>query len=242
MQSLGVVIPARNEEQQLPVVLQTVCTVEWLSQIIVVDDQSIDKTNEIAKEFVRQDERILVVRTSFSQGKSFALYTGVMALSESIRDVMFLDADLIGLQTKHIQSLYFPLQNPQCNMAIAVFRGGELNTTASQVVTPYLSGQRCLKRIAAQHVFQLLQNSGYGAEIGITMIAHWEKWKTQYVAWRGVTHIVKEDKYGFRRGIKARAGMYSEILATVVQLRKEKNRLYSPELNIDPPTKTEVGK
>jgi glycosyltransferase involved in cell wall biosynthesis len=239
-QSVGVVIPARNEEKQLPEVLKTVCEVEWLSQIVVVDDQSRDKTHDIARHFEGLDQRVSVIQTIFSQGKSHALYTGVRQLPESIRDVMFLDADLIGLESQHIQSLYIPLQKPEWNMAVAVFRGGELNTTASQVVTPYLSGQRCLKRTSALHVFQLLKNSGYGAEIGITMIAHWEKWKTQYVPWRGVTHIVKEDKYGFQQGIKARVGMYSEILSTMLQLLKEKNSLYFHESDINTPTNTKM--
>ena len=41
---VGVVIPALNEEGYLPHVLDVVCSVGWLTQIVVVDDGSKDNT------------------------------------------------------------------------------------------------------------------------------------------------------------------------------------------------------
>jgi hypothetical protein len=40
----GAVIPAWNEEQDISLVLNTVGLVKWLSEIVVIDDGSIDNT------------------------------------------------------------------------------------------------------------------------------------------------------------------------------------------------------
>lgn len=236
---VGVVIPARNEERHLPGVLDTVCTVEWLSQIIIVEDDSTDGTLEIAKNYARLDERLSVIHLDRSSGKSRAMLAGVSALQDRVEDVIFMDADLIGMQVRHIEDLYQPLGSNQCQMAVAVFRSGGMRTTAAQIVTPNLSGQRCLRRSAAFRALNLLANSGYGVEIGLTIYAQRNKWKVVYIPWRGVTHLVQESKHGIIRGLRARTAMYTQVIVTWMQFRKDRQWLHPitrPRADLDDST------
>jgi glycosyltransferase involved in cell wall biosynthesis len=223
---VGVVIPARNEERHLPGVLGTVLSVDWLSQVIVVDDNSTDNTLEISRDFTHQDDRLSVLHLDRSSGKSRALLAGVHALQDRIDEVIFMDADLIGMQTSHIDDLYKPLGSNQCQMAVAVFRSGGLRTTAAQISTPNLSGQRCMRRSVAFRALNLLENSGYGVEIGLTIYARRNKWKIVYVPWWGVTHLVQESKHGLLRGLQARSVMYAQVIATWLQYRKDEHWLH----------------
>jgi polyisoprenyl-phosphate glycosyltransferase len=224
--TVGVVIPARNEELRLTGVLDTICIVEWLNQIVVVDDNSTDSTLEIAGNYTSQDDRLSVIHLDSSSGKSRALLAGVSALQDRVEDVIFMDADLIGMQTSHIENLYEPLRSNQCQMAVAVFRSGGVRTTAAQIATPNLSGQRCMRRSVAFRALKLLENSGYGVEIGLTIYARRNKWKIVYVPWRGVTHLVQESKHGLIRGVRARSTMYAQVIATWMQYRKDEQWLH----------------
>lgn len=224
--TVGVVIPARNEERYLPAVLNTACSADWLNQIVVVDDNSTDRTLDIARAIACQDNRLSVVHLSSRSGKSRAMLAGVIAMQDRIDDVIFMDADLIGLHTSHIEAMYSPLGDNQCEMAVAVFRSGGVRTTAAQIATPNLSGQRCLRRSAAHRALMLLESSGYGVEIGLTMYALRNNWRIRYVPWKSVTHLVQESKRGLIPGIRARSIMYAQIIATWVQFRKDKQWLH----------------
>ncbi len=223
---VGVVIPARNEERHLPGVLDTVLGVDWLAQVIVVDDSSTDNTLEIAREYTRQENRLTVLHLDSRSGKSRALLAGVSALQDGVEDVIFMDADLIGMQSSHIEALYAPLVSKRCQMVVAVFRSGGVRTTAAQIATPNLSGQRCMRRSVAYRALSLLENSGYGVEIGLTIYARRNKFKIIYVPWRGVTHMVQESKHGLLRGLQARSIMYAQVFATWLQYREDKHWLH----------------
>ena len=89
--SLSVVIPAFNEESLIEKSLNTI--ISFLSkesfnfEIIVVDDGSTDKTNEIVKTI----NNVQLVTLKKNRGKGFAVKTGVL---ESKKDfVLFMDAD-----------------------------------------------------------------------------------------------------------------------------------------------------
>ncbi len=119
---IGVVIPAFNEANHLPRVLDVVSAAEWLTQIVVVDDGSTDDTLAVAQRYALRDRRVSVVHLPQNQGKADAMLAGVQALQTDL--VIFLDADLIGLQPHHLRHLCGPVIAGKCDMAVAVFRHG----------------------------------------------------------------------------------------------------------------------
>jgi len=90
---VSVIIPARNEEVSLKHLLASLTRQEIESiEIIVVDDQSADKTAEIADKFAHQ-----VIRSSTPPdgwlGKPWACWQGAQAASNEI--LLFLDSDVV---------------------------------------------------------------------------------------------------------------------------------------------------
>ncbi len=57
-----------------------------------------------------------------------------------------LDADLIGLKEVHIDNLLFPVFKNQADMTVGIFNKGRGLTDLAQFISPYLSGQRAVKR------------------------------------------------------------------------------------------------
>jgi len=217
MKKVGVVIPAGNEERDIPLVLNTVGPVGWLSQAVVVDDGSADHTLSVAKDCASQYPNMVVEHLPDNQGKGAAMLAGMRIMNPEIDTVIFLDADLNGLSADHLSKIYQPVKNQQCEMSVAIFKDGHWRTDWSQRFAPNLNGQRCLPREAAEKALAPLAESGYGIEIGLTLYARRNKWRIQYVSWEGMTHDMKEKKLGWREGYKVRGMMYQQILITWVR-------------------------
>ena len=214
MKKVGIVIPAWNEERDIPMVLETVGPVDWISKIVVVDDGSEDRTFSVARDCARKYPHMIVEHLLENRGKGAAMLTGIRLMDPEIDTLIFLDADLIGLSANHLSKLYAPVKDQQCEMSVAIFKDGYWRTDWSQRFAPNLNGQRCLPREAAEHAIGPLAESGYGVEIGLTLYARRNKWHIQYVSWEGMTHDMKESKLGWREGYKVRGVMYQQILVT----------------------------
>ncbi len=213
---IGVVIPAFNEADHLPGVLDVVSAVDWLTQIVVVDDGSTDDTLAVAQRYALRDPRASVVHLPQNQGKADAMLAGVQALQTDT--VIFLDADLIGLQPHHLRHLSEPVIAGKCDMAVAVFRHGRIRTDLSHRLTPWLSGQRCLRRSTAERALRTLVGGRYGVEVGLTAYSGRHGWRRQYVVWPHLTHMVKEQKRGLFAGLRERWQMYAQIVTMLVMI------------------------
>lgn len=92
---LSVVIPAYNEERRLPQTLRNILDYlarqTYASQVIVVDDGSVDRTAEVVKSF-RADHPNVELVCNDHRGKGYAVRTGMLAAQGHI--VLFSDADL----------------------------------------------------------------------------------------------------------------------------------------------------
>ncbi|ABK14860.1 glycosyltransferase family 2 protein [Methanothrix thermoacetophila] len=84
---VSLVVPAFNEVKGLPLVIAEY--LEWVDEIIVVDDGSNDGTYEVAKRFA--GEKVKIFRHDINRGKVAALRTGVKHASGDV--IVFTDAD-----------------------------------------------------------------------------------------------------------------------------------------------------
>jgi glycosyltransferase involved in cell wall biosynthesis len=89
---LSVIMPAYNEEATLARVVRRVLELPHLLEIVIVDDCSHDKTQEIAQLLAQQDARVRVIRQPRNGGKTEALKTGFAMSRGSV--VVVQDADL----------------------------------------------------------------------------------------------------------------------------------------------------
>jgi glycosyltransferase involved in cell wall biosynthesis len=223
--TVGIVIPAFNEAKNLFHVMDVVCRVRELKQIVIVDDGSTDSTISIANHYVEPDPRVIVLTLPKNQGKASALLAGVQCLQTDF--VLFLDADLLGLRPYHLLQLSWPLEADLCEMSIALFRHGRILTTAAHRLTPNLSGQRGLRRDEAERALIPLAKTRYGVEIGLTAYARERGWRVKRIFWEGVTHITKEQKNKRFIGIHNRWQMYQQIIS-VFATKKNQWRILPP--------------
>lgn len=205
--SVTAIIPAYNEEKYINNVLKALKEVEEITQIIVVSDGSTDNTVQKALSWDVQ-----VIALTKNIGKGGALTVGLKyALEENI---LFLDADLIGLTKQHIEVLIRPVLEGQVEMTVGIFEHGRLATDMAQFISPYLSGQRCLKKKWLEQIDNLAI-SGFGVEIVLNHFAEQNKLPIKIVHLPNMSHVMKEEKLGLVRGFAYRMKMYWEIVKSV---------------------------
>jgi len=231
MKQIAIIIPAFNEAERIAEVLRAVKGASHIHEIIVVNDGSSDNTSEEA----RKVSGIKVIDMVKNVGKGGAMAAGVASTTAQI--VAFVDADLMGIKAEHIDQIIRPLMKDECDMCVGVFRGGKIRSNAAMAVTPWLSGQRAMKR----ELFEAVPYIGelkFGVEVAITNMARKKKSRVKRVVLRGVSNCFKEEKLGLVKGIQARSKMYREIREAMVRSRKKNRSQRSPFQDRTDPTKT----
>lgn len=200
---VSVVIPAYNEERNIGNVLNVLVGISLLDEIIVVDDGSLDSTADVAEAF-----GVKVIRLKANLGKGGAMMEGVKSASNF--NILFLDADLIGLKYEHITELLKPVIEEGYIMSIGVFEHGRLATDLAQVLAPFLSGQRVVKKDLFYKISNL-DATRFGIEVALTKYAKDNNFPVKEVILKDMTHVMKEEKLGLIKGFRARMKMYWEI-------------------------------
>jgi polyisoprenyl-phosphate glycosyltransferase len=98
----SVVIPAYNEELTIENVIDACRGSLLIDEIIVVNDGSEDKTALLAEKAGAQ-----VLSYGKNMGKAYAIVFGAKHAKNNV--LLLLDADLLGLSTKHVESLILPV-------------------------------------------------------------------------------------------------------------------------------------
>jgi glycosyltransferase involved in cell wall biosynthesis len=223
MPGVTAIIPAYNEAERIATVIAAAHAATRITEILVVDDGSLDTTASVAAAL-----GVRVLSLGVNQGKGAALRAG--ATQASGEWLLFLDADLQGITPEHLDALVEPVVTAQATMAIGIFTDGRPGLDLAQNLAPMLSGQRCLSRAFFLST-PLVDGSRQGVEIALTVHARASQAGIAFVSLPGVTHCTKEEKLGVMRGVVARGRMYAEILATLA-------RYYLPSRRFDRPVST----
>lgn len=210
---IAAIIPAYNEEKSVAGVIKAVRSCPEITQIIVVNDGSTDRTAKVAREQGAQ-----VIDLPVNMGKGAAVTAGVKATSAPI--LLLLDADLLGLRPHHLRALLCPILQERADMTVGVFKNGRLLTDLSQRLTPFLNGQRALRREAFTAFSGLEPTAtGYGVDFCLSRFARESGLRVELVALDHLTQIMKEEKRGFWPGLTARFKMYQEVVTAMLRLR-----------------------
>ena len=134
---ISVVIPAYNEEKRLPGVLERIP--DFVDEVIVVDDGSVDGTYEAARAFAGKDPKIKAITLKENCGKGCAMREGVKNSSGDV--VVFMDADGQH-RPEDIIKLVDPIVNGEADMVIGARKGDlksrPLHRRLSNVITTKL--------------------------------------------------------------------------------------------------------
>ncbi|KUO76142.1 MAG: glycosyl transferase family 2 [Clostridia bacterium BRH_c25] len=208
------IIPAYNEEPTIAGVVNCIKKVDKIKKVIVVSDGSVDRTADIARECGAE-----VIELAENVGKGGAIKAGVNECGTEI--ILFLDADLIGLNEQHVLDLIEPVINNKADMTVGIFRNGRMVTDLAQKVTPYLSGQRAIKKSVIDKIPNI-DITRYGVEVALTKYVDKFSVRVQEVDLPDMTHVTKEEKLGLIKGVQARIKMYWDIVKILSSNNKKK--------------------
>jgi glycosyltransferase involved in cell wall biosynthesis len=175
-----------------------------INEIIVVSDGSTDGTAAVSRKAGAR-----VIELPQNMGKGAAIKKGFNETSGEI--VLLFDADLIGLKPDHVIRLLKPVAGNAAGMTVGVFSSGRLPTYLAQKISPFLSGQRAVRREILENISDI-EDAGYGVEIALTKFARKENIKVLKVELEDLTHVMKEEKLGLVEGFYERLKMYWQIL------------------------------
>lgn len=208
---VAAIIPAYNEENTIGTVIRVLNESELVDHIVVVSDGSTDMTVQVALE----QDNIELIDLLENRGKGGAVKAGLDHCAEEI--IIILDADLIGITVEHIESLLKPVIEGEALMTVGIFEKGRVVTDFAQKMAPFLSGQRALRRELLESISDL-DLSRFGIEIALHSYVEEHAITVEEVQLKDLSHVMKEEKLGFWRGIWARAKMYWDIIKYVLRI------------------------
>ncbi|WP_455645742.1 glycosyltransferase [Methanosphaera sp.] len=189
--TVSVVIPAFNEEKSIKHVIDTVKQVKDITEIIVVDDGSTDKTHEIVSKL----DNVILLKHNSNKGKGSAIKTGLKKVTNDV--VLFLDADLIELNKIQVESIIKPILDGEADITKTKFKreaGRVTELTAKpllQFFFPELSFEQPLSgQFAAIKSFldTIDLEKDYGVDIGIVLDADAQGMRIREVDIGNVVH------------------------------------------------------
>ena len=211
---VSAIIPAYNEERTISQVVEAAKGCSLIDEVIVVDDGSCDSTYQKAKEAGAK-----VIKLEKNKGKGQALKYGIAHTDAQI--LVFLDADLIGLKSSHLQKLILPVLNKEAEMVIGSIDRSSLGEWAGKLVekteAPF-SGMRVLKREFWLKIPDEYKKKYY-IESALSYFASKYGLSKKVLVLEGVTHIVKEKKRGLLKGFAARLKMFAQIALVNILIR-----------------------
>ena len=213
---LSVVMPCYNEVNTIETVVEQVLRSPWTSEIIIVDDGSVDGTRDLLEKF--DDPRIRVFFQPVNQGKGAALRRGFAEATGEY--VVVQDADL-EYDPREFGELLVPLVDDRADVVYGSrFMGGggrvlyfwhsvgnKLLTTTSNVFTNLnLTDMETCYKVFRREVLQsfTLEENRFGIEPEITAKVAAGRWRVYEVAisYNGRTYE-EGKKIGWRDGVRA---------------------------------------
>jgi glycosyltransferase involved in cell wall biosynthesis len=128
--SVGVVVPAHNEELLIGEVLKNMPP--FVDKIIVVDDQSKDRTKEITQEFMARDGRIIFIEHIKNRGVGAAIVSGYKKCLELNLDAVAVMAGDNQMDPAELPKLLHPILDNRADYV----KGNRLITGEAWKVIP----------------------------------------------------------------------------------------------------------
>ncbi|HSA97340.1 MAG TPA: glycosyltransferase family 2 protein [Acidobacteriota bacterium] len=211
------VVPAYNEEDRVANVLETLSRVSLITDIIVVDDGSTDRTGEVAAEF----KNVQVLRNPVNQGKGLAMDRGVQAAAGEV--IFFCDADLEGFGPGIVEEIIRPVVDEEFDMFVGAreFRENIITRAFVFLETKWgiypTTGQRALRKELWQKLPEGYKRN-FRAEVGLNYVARRSRKGLGYKKFV-YRHHKKEKKFGILKGLRVKFKMYANVFGASLRFR-----------------------
>lgn len=197
---ISVVIAAHNEAPRVGDVLKAVVSCPLIDEVIVVDDGSTDKTDDIVKNF-----GVRLIKNEKNMGKTLSVKKGIEASKYGL--VMLLDADLEGLKPKSIEELAMPVLNKEVDWTISLRKNSFKIMRLLKM--DWLSGERVIpKKLLMDPTIWSRPEVGYGLETLMNKSLLDRKYTFRTVYLKDVTNTRKSDKQGIIKGFIKESAMH----------------------------------
>lgn len=163
---ISVIVPAYDEEKKIAGVLKSLINTSLIDEIIVINDGSIDRTLSIIKTF----KKIILINLKKNHGKSYAIVKGINKSKGNI--IVFIDADLTGLNDSHLEKLINPLILGKKEVVI-----GYPNDIKTDKLFLPLSGERAYWKKDLIPYLKEMSMKGYGLELYLNYLFRNKKMK-----------------------------------------------------------------
>jgi glycosyltransferase involved in cell wall biosynthesis len=215
MRKVSAIICAYNEEKTIENVIRSVSQAQIVTEIIVVNDGSNDKTKEII-ESLKSKIPLKAIHFDENKGKGYAMATGVENADGEI--ITFIDADISGLSDTHLKQLVNPLIRNEADMVL----GFPTKTMINYKINPYkhYTGERSLFKTELEPLLNKIKYSEYGVEWLINQHFKENKKNVLKIYLEGLQHFSKYEKNkSFLKATKEILSEHLNILKTAVKNR-----------------------
>ncbi|RLC33836.1 MAG: hypothetical protein DRZ76_03825 [Candidatus Nealsonbacteria bacterium] len=208
---VSVVICTYNEEKTIADVLISCCKLLPDAEILVVDDGSIDKTEniliELSKEYSFKYEKL-----DKNRGKSWAMVHGVEKATNEI--LLFFDADVSNIKKEHFDCLLKPIINNKADMVL----GQPSETLIDYRVNPFrsLTGERAVLKKDITPILDDIREIRFGVETFINLYFQAQGKRIKYVLLEGLKHPTKFEKTSTINATKEFISEGKEIALTLM--------------------------
>ena len=214
-QKISAIVCAYNEEGTIRNVIQPLVDSSLIDEVILVDDGSEDQTAVVMGSY-QALEKVQVIALPANRGKGHAMAS---AASKAKGDILFfIDADLINLNSNHIDMLAGPVLNQEADMMLGTPVSKE-RVTLPKRLDPFkpLSGQRVLYREDFLPIAERIRSSGYGVETIINLHYREQRKTVKSIFLPNLHHPIKIQKSGCKNSLTDYLQEGREILKTLFQ-------------------------
>ena len=200
---ISVLIAAYNEGERIGNVLKSILEYPKISEIVVVDDGSVDNTSNVVREI--GSKKINLITLKKNGGKAGALKRGMDEVKGDY--VLLLDADLVNIKKVDLDALILPVLSGKVDITISM----RPNSFICKVMDcEFISGERFMKREVLLDVFDV-GVGGYGIEFAMNKKILDKKYSFIFVR-VSYSQTMKAEKVGFFKGNWREIKMTFEIL------------------------------
>ncbi|MDK1118599.1 MAG: glycosyltransferase family 2 protein [Anaerolineae bacterium] len=214
-----ILIPARNEEVRIPTLLTHLKELEYPNHkrmIVIINDGSIDRTQQIIQKWARRQENVKLLSLPKGLGKAQAINTAVKKYAFGEYLIVF-DADERP-ESDSLNQLIHPFEDPDVG-AVSGLRvvANALQSPISSYIAieslvhqwvtmrgkdklglnPAILGSNCAYRRKAFEELQGFTQGFYLEDTDITVKLSLHKWKTRFILQAKSTHEVPSTIRGY---------------------------------------------
>ena len=205
--SFTCLVPAYNEAERLPGVLEAVVGHPRLERVVVIDDGSTDGTGEVALSHGAE-----LLRAPENGGKTRALRLGLQTVRTS--HVVLIDADLLGLTRDVVSSLIEPVAAGTASASVSL--RGNAPWVWRRIGIDYISGERVFPMaLIVDRLEALDQLRRFGFEVFLNGLLVRSGQPIAITTWPDVASPAKFVKRGLWGGILADIAMLADIAGTI---------------------------